>query len=179
MLCESKLLPVMSSVSCIRKKLLTDFNTSFHRLFGIQGTRLICWHCKVRLLKVQTVHLLGKRLVWGSSQPLLSETEVSWQRTKPVCNQKDCSDWARPFHKSYFMEGIIPLKLKVLDDWKNSGRQNWKQCFIFQTLSEFQFCSSQSLLEIREQTLLSGECLLALKWLKFWLNILTNQISLS
>lgn len=87
--------------------------------------------------------------------------------------------WTHSFHKWYFREGIILLKLEVLDDWKNSGRLDWKQPLIFQTLSEFWFFESHILLEISGTQLTSGECLLALKWLKVWLSVLTNQISLS
>lgn len=126
--------------------------------------QLICCLSEVQLLLgVPTVHCLGKSLVWGSAQPLLSGAEVSWQRTKPVCNQTVepfRRSWGHSSHRLNFREKIIPLKLEVLDDFKNLVRLDWKQPLVFQTLSEFQFFALHTLLEIDELLLISGECLI-------------------
>lgn len=93
MLSGSKIL-ISSGELCefYEKKKAVNIST-LSSMESFQWTRLICWHDEVQLLLgVQTLHWLGKSLVWGSAQPLLSGTELSWQRTKPVCNQEDCSN---------------------------------------------------------------------------------------
>lgn len=173
MLSGSKILDMISLVSCMRRnKLLTGFkwNNTFSAIlkfsFCLDFQQFIAWG-KGQSPSFGVLHspyFQGQK--WAGREQSLY---VIWKTSR--------LSWGHSFHRLNFKETIISLKLEVLDDFKNLVRLDWKQTLIFRTLSEFQFFALHTLLEIDELPFISGKCLLN-HW-RSELNMLTNQICLS
>jgi len=106
------------------KKLLIDFNSSMES-FEFSGPDSFANIMKVNCFLEFKLFIPWGKLWFKLLHSLYFLGHVSWQRTKPVTGKTVVTcrlSWTYSFHKLYYREGIIPLKLEVLDDWKNSGR---------------------------------------------------------